>query len=330
MLPVEEYERILSCLHDHFSMPDELEVTIEANPGTLSEQYLKSLHILGVNRLSLGVQSIHPNELRFLERQHDFSDVLKAVHWARRAQFDNINLDLIYGLPGQGLHLWQQSLKRVVGLDPQHLSLYGLSVEDGTPLASWIERGLCEAPLPDLAADMVEWAMDYLDSCGWKQYEISNWARLSPGGQLLVCQHNLQYWRNQPYLGYGVGAHGYVSGKRTVNLDTIPAYIQSMLGSEAIARDFPATPASYSLQVIDRPDEIAETMITGLRLVEEGINITGFNKRFGLDLDEYFPLQIERLVGLGLLEWADYNGEHVLRLTIPGRLLGNQVFVEFV
>ena len=152
---------------------------------------LRDLRSLGFNRLSLGVQSAHPDELRQLERIHDYFDVIDAVSWARRAGFDNLNLDLIFGLPEQSLDRWQATVKLVLGLHPEHLSLYALTVEHGTPFGRWAKRGLLSVPDPDAAADMYEWAGEALEAAGFEQYEISNWAK--PGRQ---CRHNLQYWRN--------------------------------------------------------------------------------------------------------------------------------------
>ena len=212
MLPPGEVTRILETIDRVFSLRPGLEITLEANPGTLNIQHLHNLRSLGVNRLSLGVQSAHPGELRLLERNHDYHDVIHSVTWARQAGFDNLNLDLIFGLPEQRLETWQHTLDLVLGLDPEHISLYALSLEHGTPFGRWAKRGLLSTPDPDLAAEMYEWASDRLEYDGYAQYEISNWAKNSLAGDMLACRHNLQYWRNLPYLGFGAGAHGYAGG----------------------------------------------------------------------------------------------------------------------
>lgn len=330
LLPAAEIERALEAISDSFVVQPGAEITIEANPGTLSQDYLHNLRSAGVNRISLGVQSAHPGELRLLERIHDYGDVTRAVAWARRAGFDNLNLDLIFGLPEQPLENWQRTLGLAMGLEPEHFSLYALSLEHGTPFGTWARRGLLSTPDPDLAADMYEWASERLECSGYLQYEISNWAAPDVSGAPHSCRHNLQYWRNLPYLGFGAGAHGFAAGVRTANVLSPAAYIQRMAEASNSARPpappFPHTPAVQTAHSIDRAAEIGETMMMGLRLVREGVSNTNFCARFGQPLTELFGLQIERLTRLGLLEWHD----DCLRLTRRGRLLGNQVFVEFI
>jgi oxygen-independent coproporphyrinogen III oxidase len=349
LLPIDALERILSTARLFFDFVPQPEITLEANPGTLSPEYLRQLHLLGVNRLSLGVQSANPGELRLLERQHDYPDVIHAVTWARQAGFDNLNLDLIFGLPEQRLETWQHTLELVLGLRPEHFSLYALSLEHGTPFGKWAARGQLSVPDPDTAAEMYEWASERLESAGYGQYEISNWAKLSQGEdsstlQLrLACRHNLQYWLNQPYLGVGAGAHGYAGGVRTANVLGPQAYIRRISGFEEPgiidsskaarqvegSRGFPATGAIQDWTVIDRQAEIGETMMMGLRLTRTGVADSAFRQRFGSSLEETFGPQIERLMRVGLLENAGTQGD-LLRLTTRGRLLGNQVFVEFI
>ncbi len=361
LLPIPALERILGALRASFDLDPQAEITLEANPGTLSPEYLHALHALGVNRLSLGVQSANPGELRLLERQHDFPDVIRSVTWARQAGFDNLSLDLIFGLPEQSLASWQRSLERVLDLQPEHLSLYALTIEHGTPFGHWARRGLLSAPDPDAAAEMYEWASERLERSGYAPYEISNWARADapgPAGQAaqrvtpaddttspaLACRHNLQYWHNLPYLGLGAGAHGYAAGQRTINTLSPQAYIQRLSGQAAPTTGdaplaepatsagrppFPITAATQSAQPIDRAAEIGETMMMGLRLVREGVSDAVFQARFGQSLREVFPKQIEHLQRQGLLEWAGPDGDR-LRLTRRARLIANRVFVEFI
>lgn len=330
LLPAGDLDNILSSLRRSFLLSPEAEISLEANPGTLSAGYLVDLRQMGVNRLSLGVQSANPDELRLLERQHDYLDVIQAVTWARQAGFDNLNLDLIFGLPYQSLQSWQHTLDLALSLQPEHFSLYALTLEHGTPLEHWTQRGLIAEPDPDLAAEMYEWASQRLEEAGYAQYEISNWAR-ERDGKLLACQHNLQYWRGLAYLGLGAGAHGYAAGQRSVNVLGPAAYIQRMTGVEKKGNNliFPATPATQTLTAVDRQAEIGEFMLMGLRLVQEGVAEKVFQERFGVSLASLFGSQIERLERLGLLEWAGPDRER-LRLTTAGRLLGNQVFIEFI
>jgi oxygen-independent coproporphyrinogen-3 oxidase len=340
LLTPPQYEQILQTVHDHFDLSPSArsgasfpsETSLEANPGTVSLASLRGLRRAGFNRISFGVQSFHPAELRQLERIHDPFDILNAVRWARQAGFENLNLDLIYGLPEQPLERWQASVKQAVELAPQHLSLYGLTIEPGTPFGRWAARGLLPLPDPDLAADMYEWASEYLEGQGYEQYEISNWAK--PGFQ---CRHNLQYWRNQPYLGFGAAAHGCANGLRISNVLHIKTYLARLNPDSPIPDHlFPISPATVTHTRLTPYVEMQETLMLGLRLTQEGVSAQAFHQRFRQDLMAVFGKEIDELVGLGLLEWdfsplptGEGQGMRV-RLTRRGRLLGNQVFMRFV
>ena len=330
LIPAGKLAMILERLDQVFDLQPRLEISLEANPGTLSLEYLSDLRRLGINRLSLGVQSANPQELQLLERQHSYSDVIHSVKWARQAGFDNLNLDLIFGLPYQELRSWQNNLNLVIGLNPEHFSLYALTLEHATPFGHWTQRGMLSEPDPDLAADMYEWASERLERYGYGQYEISNWSRNHPE-RSYTCKHNLQYWHNLPYLGLGAGAHGYICGKRTVNVSTPTAYLALFLSRDPSEEkfEFPSTPATKSVTQVEVEDQIGETMMMGLRLVQEGVSDAEFARRFGCSLQQKFGKQIDRLVKLGLVEWSGVD-EKCLRLTRRGRLLGNQVFVEFI
>jgi len=326
LLPLEAYTEIFNALRGHFALTPDCEITMEANPGTVSRAYLEGARALGFNRLSFGVQSSHPHELRLLDRLHLFGDVAQAVSWARAAGFDNLNLDVIFGIPHQTLGMWQATVHRILGLGPEHISAYALSLEHGTPMRAWVYKGLLPMPDPDLAAEMYEWASEIFEKHGFVQYEISNWAKGDGRRQTtdFACRHNLQYWRNQPYLGLGAGAHGYAENTRYSNVLAPAAYIQRFENAEA--RPFPLSPALAQKTVLTEKDELGETMMMGLRLVQEGVADSDFERRFGVRLAEKYPQELKTLAARGLLEW---NGECV-RLTKAGRLLGNQVFREFI
>jgi len=333
LLAGSQFETILKTIQQRFNVAEDAEISLEANPGTLTAGALRELHALGFNRISLGVQSAHPVELRQLERIHDYFDVVNAVEWAREAGFENLNLDLIFGLPEQTLERWQASLQLVLGLHPEHLSLYALTLEHGTPFGRWAQRGLLPLPDPDAAADMYEWAQETLQARGYEHYEISNWAQADR-----QCRHNLQYWRNLPYLGFGAGAHGFAGQVRYSNVLRIKTYIDRLLSSVS-GPAFPVSPSTVNRQWITPKVEMQETMITGLRLTQEGVSTSAFRKRFGCELDSVFGKEIEELVGLGLLEKIDEEHPPLspvqpqgfrLRLTQRGHLLGNQVFIRFV
>ena len=217
--------------------------------------------------------------------------------------------------------------------NPDHLSLYALTVEEGTPLADRIYKGFLIEPDPDLAADMYEVASEKLDRRGFKQYEISNWAKYGESNGLLACRHNLQYWRNFPYLGLGAGAHGFTGGIRTANVLSPERYIQSFRPDNVKHSQyhlrFPSTPATVNVQYVKQDQEIRETMMMGLRLTEEGVSREAFRARFSTSLIEVYETEIEELISAGLLEWEPIERDR-LRLTPRGRLLGNQVFVRFI
>jgi oxygen-independent coproporphyrinogen III oxidase len=321
LLSASQFESILRSVDDYFDLTSNAEVCLEANPGTVSLEGLRDLRKLGFNRLSLGVQSAHSEELHQLERIHDYFDVIDAVKWARQAGIANLNLDLIYGLPGQPLERWQETVNLILGLQPEHLSLYALTIEPGTPFGRWVGNGRLPLPEPDVAADMLEWASDRLAQAGYGQYEISNWAK--PGFQ---CRHNLQYWRGQPYLGFGAGAHGYAAGMRYSNALRIKTYIDHF--QEMFPRTFPLSSAAVDSHHVSPRVEMQETMMTGLRLTDEGVSNRSFRARFGRGLMEAFGNEIDDLVRLGLLEWEEAN--ETIRLTRRGRQVGNQAFLRFV
>jgi oxygen-independent coproporphyrinogen-3 oxidase len=321
LIPAHELEAVLACCADTFTLVTDLEITLEANPGTVNQPYLEALRRCGVNRLSIGMQSAQAADLKLFARRHSLADVQTTVKQARAAGFDNISLDLIYGSPGQSLETWQTSLNAALSMFPDHLSLYSLGVEDGTPLQHWIAQGKLAPPDPDLAADMYDWATDRLAATGFEQYEISNWAR--PG---FACRHNLHYWRNLPYLGLGAGAHGYAGGVRYVNVYHPTAYIER-IQNQTDPLPFPLSAAAEEFETIDSQQTMAETMMMGLRLIQEGISPTAFLSRFGRDLWTVYGPQLDRLLVLGLLERGP---DARLRLTHRARLIGNRVFAEFV
>lgn len=344
LLPLRLLAEVFAALRETFTLTADCEITLEANPGSVDQAYLDGLRVLGVNRLSFGVQSAQASELRLLDRRHTFDQAVEAVAMARAAGVENLNLDLIFGLPGRRLAPWQDTLTRTLALRPEHLSLYALSLEHGTPMHAWVSRGWLPRPDPDLAADMYEWADEALTAQGYAQYEISNWA-IRPD---YACRHNLQYWRNRPYLGFGAGAHGYIDGVRYSNVLSPRAYIERVMGgrvggggaraaeaattnaaAEAAttnAATASATSAAAQRLPIDRETEMGETMMMGLRLTREGVSDATFRERFGVGLVEAYGQEIEELCGQGLLEW---DGERA-RLTKRGRLLGNRAFSRFV
>ncbi len=350
LLTPQQFRDILQAIRQSFRLNGTAEITIEANPGTVTRAGLAELRETGINRISFGAQSANGEELRMLERAHSFLDVIEAVSNARAAGFGNLNLDLIYGLPEQQLGTWQTTVRRVLDLHPEHISAYALTLEHGTPFGRWSSRGLLAAPDPDASAEMYEWAGEAFEAAGYQQYEISNWARQhsafsgpptdgaarGPAPEpAYACQHNLQYWRGLPYLGLGAGAHGYAGGHRYSNVLRIKTYIDRLGQSNQPPRAFPMSAAAVNQHRQSLQDDISEFMITGLRLTREGVDARTFRARFGVELDEVYGREIADLRDKGLLEAAtsnDFGSEaaRVIRLTKRGRLLGNQVFLRFV
>ena len=361
LLSPKQFESIFRSIYNNFKLTDDVEITVEANPGTVSYENLLELRKLGINRLSYGVQSANTEELRMLERAHNFFDVIEAVTSARKAGFDRqsngVNLDLIYGLPEQTLQTWQTTIKRILDLHPEHISAYALTLEHGTPFGRWSSRGLLPLPDPDLAADMYEWASETLEANRYVQYEISNWAKdlassgaqqhlhlthTCPGGRCqgvqvrrdahnppsFACRHNLQYWRSLPYLAFGAGAHGYANGFRYSNVLRVKTYIDRFTSPNSLISNlhFPLTPATVNQHKQSLKDDLSDYMLNNLRLVKAGVSDKDFKSRFGSGLMDVYAAEIEELIRFGLLEW---EGDSI-RLTKRGRLLGNQVFMRFV
>jgi len=317
VLPAQDLAALVSDVRCALSLPKNAEITVEANPGTVEAAGLRCLHQAGVNRLSVGVQSFDDRLLRLLGRIHTAEQARAVVHQARVAGFQNLNLDLMLGLPHLTLQGWQEALCWALELEPQHLSLYALTVEEGTPLAAQIEAGTVPPPDDDLAADMYEWAEDTLDQAGYLHYEISNWAL--PGH---ACRHNLIYWRNEPYIGLGAGAHSWWGGRRRANLCAPADYVRSVqAGQPPVAEEEP----------IGRDLEMGETMMMGLRLLEEGVASQRFEQRFGASLDQTYATEIAELTACSLLERVPREGAlERIRLTHRGHLLGNSVFARFL
>ncbi|MBA3531279.1 MAG: radical SAM family heme chaperone HemW [Ardenticatenales bacterium] len=328
-LPAAWLNEIVETVRGTFALRPDAEITVEANPGTLNTEYLRELRAGGINRLSLGVQSFDDAELRFLSRLHDADTAWRAVGYAREAGFDNLSLDLIFNLPQQTLEQWQRNIQGAMALQPDHLSLYSLIVEPGTPLHRQVARGEVPEPSDDIAADMYSYTIDVLGAAGYAHYEISNWARTQgePEWQTprLAAAHNLIYWRNQPFLGLGAGAHGTLNGARWANVKRPQSYIERVETGEGLglARD------EKTVETIDRDAERIEQMMMGLRLIREGVSARGFEERFGVALAARYEEAIARGLGRGLLEWAKTPDDALLRLTYEGRFLANQAVVEF-
>lgn len=325
LLSPEQWATIFSTIDRCFALLKEVECTLEANPDSLTLEKLIDYRRMGINRLSIGMQSALPHELALLGRLHDHQATQRSVENARQAGFSNVNLDLIFNLPGQTLTDWQKSLDAALSLQPTHLSLYALSLEEGTRLHQQVEGGDLPTPEDDTAAAMMDLATEILSANGFMHYEVSNWAKDDKQSDY-TCRHNLQYWLNQPYFGFGAGAHGLVEEVRTVN-EPLPAqYIRLSRKTQAIS--FPVGPACIENYERDHLSQIEEHMILGLRLLQRGVNRDEFIKRFGNDWDVYYGDTIKQLLAKQQLIWDETS--RALRLAPELFFVANQVLVKFL
>ncbi len=319
---LEDLGALANAVRAGYDIAEDGEWSLEANPGELTREHLDGMRALGINRLSIGVQSLRDDELKLLDRIHTAERAIEAIADARAAGFTNLNLDLIFGLIEQPLSRWQDTLARAVALRPEHLSCYALTVEPGTALYYQVAKGQLSAPDPDIVADQYEWTRSYLADAGYQQYELSNWALSG-----YECRHNLVYWRAEPYLGMGAGAHSFFAGQRFANVDAPNRYVELVTASY---NERQATGGGTLQQIKggETPDEAllrSDAMILGLRLIE-GVSAAEFTARFGCAPDEAFGDAIDRHLHTGLLEWS---GDR-LRLTPRGQLLANEVFVDLL
>ncbi|MCA0754616.1 radical SAM family heme chaperone HemW [Paenibacillus sp. N4] len=310
-----QMERFLEAVRTHFPLADDVEFTMEANPGTTDADKLAAMKAGGVNRISFGVQSFDNGLLERIGRIHSVDDVYRSLDNARAAGFTNLSIDLMFGLPGQTLDHLRDSVSKALELGLTHYSIYSLKVEENTLFHKLYERN--ELPLPPEEEEyrMFLLLMEMLKGAGYVHYEISNFAK--PGFE---SRHNSTYWRNEPYYGLGAGAHGYSNRIRHVNLKGITPYI------EAAAERLPR------LETFEVPEEEAmeDLMMVGLRLLE-GVPASRFAEQFGgRSLENKFGPVIRKLTSDGLLEVRPEGRDTIYRLTDKGVLLGNEVFGAFI
>lgn len=310
-LPFPDLADLLNACREHFPVTPEAEITIEANPATIPQSDLELLREAGFNRLSAGVQSFDPEELKRLERVHTVDEVTLTVERARQAGFDNLSLDLMFGLPGQTVERWQSNLQKAIDLEPDHISAYNLTIEPGTVFHKQQEQGQLQMPPDDFQRELFEVTLDTLTGAGYEHYEISNYAK--PGRQ---CRHNLNYWENGDYIGLGAGAASGFNGERTKNTN-LPARYITAIEAEGTAVESREQP--------DRRQSMGEAVMLGLRL-SAGLNLSNFEKQFGISFKEAFGETVTRLENMDLLKIS--NGQ--ISLTREGLFLADSVIVEFI
>ena len=319
ILKGEQIERILKVLRESFVIAENAEITLEMNPGTVTGEKLEIYKRAGINRLSIGLQSVHNEELKMLGRIHTYEEFLESYHMARKAGFDNMNVDLISAIPGQTVESWKRTLSTILELQPEHISAYSLILEPGTPFYELYakENDKAEKLLPDEDAErqMYRQTIVMLKEAGYERYEISNYSR--PGYE---CRHNLGYWNRVPYLGFGIGAASLVPQEMSVkgkmcrysNPDNIEEYQKCFLDK-------------FKGEPLEREDEMEEFMFLGLRKTS-GVLKGQFRSCFQTGIEEVYGGQLEKLKNFRLIE----ENEERIWLTERGIDVSNMVFVEFM
>ncbi|MCS6886055.1 MAG: radical SAM family heme chaperone HemW [Acidobacteriota bacterium] len=313
IIPPEETKTLLQACRDSFSVMTDAEITIEINPSDIDVRKLELYRSYGINRASIGIQSFIDDELQRIGRDHTAGQALTAVPLLRKVGFDNISIDLICGLPGQALSEWAYNLEQAFSIAPDHLSVYLLEVKEGSLLQAQIYSGKLPPPDEELLADMYCLLLESCSKNGYQRYEISNFCRLDLPRP---SQHNLKYWSDLPYLGFGVSAHSYDASTRYWNVKSPKEYIRRIqLGLSPVDDRQTLTPI----------DSAREAFMLRLRLAE-GVKITEFSRTYGIDVYEMHSEQLKEFLNLGLLE---ISGDR-LRLTDRGVLYSNEVFAIFV
>ncbi|MDR1778238.1 MAG: radical SAM family heme chaperone HemW [Clostridiales Family XIII bacterium] len=310
LLPAEDLEEVMDAVYSCFRVADDAEITLEANPGTLTAENLAAYKSLGINRLSLGCQSLSESKLAYLGRIHGRDEVYEAFDLCRKAGFDNVNMDLMFGLPGESFEDWAHDIFEAIMLEPEHISFYSLQVEEGTEVYQEIMDGAVQQPDEVLDRKMYHAAIQAFTAAGYTHYEISNAAKAG-----CESRHNLKYWSLDEYLGFGLGAHSFANGCRFANTDSYEAY----LSSESI------DDMTQWIHRNTKTDTVKEYVFLGLRKTE-GIHLPTFASRFGEKFWDIYPEETKELIGRGLLE---EQGD-MLRLTPLGLDLSNIVFSEYV
>ncbi|AOM82575.1 radical SAM family heme chaperone HemW [Salisediminibacterium beveridgei] len=310
-ISTDQLAQVIEGLSGAFPLSPDAEITVEVNPGSCSDEKMAMLKKTGVNRLSIGVQTFDPELLKAINRDHHPIDAKKTVELARSHGINDLSVDLMFGLPNQTMEQWNDTLKQAFELPVTHISAYSLKVEPKTVFYQWERQGRLDRPTEDLEADMYNQLVSGAVNAGFQQYEISNFAR----GQY-QSRHNLVYWNNQEYYGFGAGAHGYLNGERYANHGPLPKYLKAMESRER------PTLHEHPVPLHEQKEEF---MFMGLRKIS-GISLEEYQSRYGEQVAETFPGVMDELVKEGLL----VMDEDSVRLSSEGKLLGNQVFEKFL
>lgn len=309
VLPSAEMRRILEAVRESFYIEENAEVSMEANPGTVTQEKLMDYKTAGINRLSFGLQSAKNEELRALGRIHTLEEFLESYHMARECGFSNINVDLMSALPGQTVESWLETLKKVIALKPEHISAYSLIIEEGTPFFEKYGDGRGDGILPDEDSEreMYHKTKTILREHGYERYEISNYAKAG-----MECRHNIGYWTGVPYLGLGLGASSYINRRRFHNTENLADYLRGDRGR-------------HEEVLLTERDMQEEFFFVGLRMTK-GVSLKEFEKRFGVTAEQVYPGLLEKLIREG---GAEISGE-CFRLTEFGMDVSNYIMAQFL
>ena len=323
--------QILNTIKEEMDTTNCAEITIESNPNDLSE--IKKLEYyldIGINRISIGIQSFNDSHLKSIDRRHSAAEGVHAIKNAESAGFDNINIDLMFGLPNQTKHEWIETLEIIPTIPIQHISMYCLTVEKNTPMYHQVNQGITPMPDQDLAAEMYEIATNFMEQENFRHYEISNWAKNNR-----LCEHNLTYWKNQQFIGIGPGAHSLLFSYRFSNIESPKKYIQKLKSNpnfhkknndnETTKEKLLTIPTTENYEKQDIKTKMSDTIIMGLRL-DSGIHLNEFENTFQTKIEKIFPGKISNLISENLIT----KENNQIKLTDKGKLLGNEVFINFL
>ena len=311
LLSERQAEELFQSLYDSFTIQKDAEITMEVNPGTVNLEKLKQYKAVGVNRLSLGLQSARNEELQRLGRIHTYEDFLATWNFTEKAGFENRNIDLMSALPGQTMESWEDTLEKVIALEPEHISAYSLILEEGTRFYHWYQEGKFDSgewklPSEEEEYRMGEWTIERLAKAGMERYEISNYAKDG-----FECRHNIKYWQCREYIGLGAAAHSYDGEGRCFNTSDLSEYISGNFNKNS--------------EKLTREDKISEFIFMGMRM-EKGIDRSEFFKRFGTEIENIYGETIDKFIKGGFI----VQENSCYRFTDKGRDVSNSVLCEFV
>ena len=309
LLSSKQLHKIYKTLNKNFDLSDLKEFTIEANPGEFPFYKMKNFKSIGVNRISLGFQSLHNKILKFLSRWHSSKDCIDSYNNARKAGFENINLDMIFGIPDQHINQWKKDLNHIIELDPEHISAYSLTAEERTPLYNQVNSGEIIMPHEKINIEMYSHTMDILNQEKYLQYEISNYSKKNK-----ECQHNLHYWKRDPYIAFGPSAHGFYNKKRYWNIRDVNNYIQKL--------DSNKLPIEGS-EILETENIFNEIILNGLK-ISEGIDMNHIKNRFN---QSTFNLLSKKI-----LDWGTHleQNKKNIRLTKKGYFIADEITLDLM